>query len=184
MIDTDKFTDYDRTDAELEEFFLFCAIVSGKDAKAQAGVLNDFLSVVFGRSPFDKVRRLIRGGMLVEHLKECRVAQHNRIAKLFEEVLDTDLRSCTVDDLEALKGCSPKTARLFLMHTRPNQKMAAIDTHVLKHLARLNIKVPKATPPAGPTYRRLEADFIRLAEAADMEVAEYDIMVWKQFGDN
>jgi len=184
MIDPDNFTNYARTDAQLEEFFLFCAIVSGKDAHAQAEVLENFLSVVFGRSPFDKIKRLIRSGELVEHLKECRIAQHNRIAKLFEDVVDLDLRTCTVDQLENLRGCSPMTARMFLMHTRPNQKMAAIDAHVLKHLATLNIKVPKATPPAGPTYRRLEADFIRLAEAADMEVAEYDLMIWKQFTNN
>jgi thermostable 8-oxoguanine DNA glycosylase len=181
MIDPFDITKYDRTDAELEEFFLFCLVVAGKTATTQAGLLDGMLASVFGSSPFDKIRRLIRNDHLMEALKQSRLGQYSRLHNAMVDAVQLDLRNCNVSDLEAVRGCGPKTARMFLMHSRPQQRLAAIDTHILKHLASASVKVPKATPPAGPSYRRLEEDFLRLADEANMDVAEYDLMIWKKY---
>lgn len=183
MINPSDVIKYDRTDAELEEFFLFCAVVAGKTATTQARLLDSFLSSVYGATPFDKIRRLIRNNMLMTALRISRLGQYGRLCKLMEKCVDLDLRNCNIDDLEAIPGCGPKTSRMFLMHSRPKQRLAAIDTHVLKHLAKANVKVPKATPPSGANYRRLEQDFIRLADEAHMDVAEYDLMVWRSYAE-
>lgn len=181
MIDPYDITKYDRTTAELEEFFLFCGVVAGKTATTQARLLENFLSGVFGTSPFDKIRRLIRNGVLMDALKASKLGQYRRLEKFMIDAIEVDLKNCNVSDLEAIRGCGPKTARMFLMHSRPKQRLAAIDTHVLKHLAQMNIKVPKATPPAGANYRRLEKDFLRLADEAAMDVAEYDLLIWSKY---
>jgi thermostable 8-oxoguanine DNA glycosylase len=181
LIDPFNITKYDRTDAELEEYFLFCGVVAGKTATTQARLLDGFLSTVFGTSPFDKIRRLIRNNTLMEALKESRLGQYGRLFNYMSDAVKLDLRNCNVTDLEKVRGCGPKTARMFLMHSRPKQRLAAIDTHVLKHLASASVKVPKATPPAGPSYRRLEEDFLRLADEANMDVAEYDLMIWTRY---
>ncbi len=184
MIDVFDITKYDRTDAELEEYLLFCGVVAGKTATTQARLLDNFLSAVFGSSPFDKIRRLLRNGQLMDALKESHLGQYRRLYNFMSDAVELDLRKCNVADLEGLRGCGPKTARMFLMHSRPKQRLAALDTHVLKHLALANIKVPKATPPAGVNYQRLEQDFIRLADEAKMDVADYDLMVWKIYARN
>lgn len=181
MINPFDITKYDRTDAELEEFFLFCGVVAGKTATTQARLLDSMLSSVFGSSPFDKIKRLLRNDTLMEALKNSRLGQYRRLHNYMEDAVKLDLRNCNVSDLESVRGCGPKTARMFLMHSRPKQRLAAIDTHVLKYLASANVKVPKATPPAGPSYRRLEEDFLRLADEANMDVADYDLMIWKRY---
>jgi thermostable 8-oxoguanine DNA glycosylase len=183
MIDPSDITKFDRTDAELEEFYLFCAVVAGKTATTQARLLDNFLNSVFGKTPFDKIRRLIRNDKLMPALRESRLGQYGRLYKLIEKSVELDLRNCNIEDLEKIPGCGPKTARMFLMHSRPKQRLAAIDTHVLKHLASVNVKVPKATPPSGANYRRLEQDFLRLADEANMEVADYDLMVWRSYAE-
>jgi len=181
MIDPFDITKFDRTDAELEEFFLFCGCVAGKTATTQARLLDTMLAGVFGSSPFDKIRRLIRNDTLMEALKLSRLGQYGRLYNYMSDAVKLDLRNCNVSDLERVRGCGPKTARMFLMHSRPKQRLAAIDTHVLKYLASENVKVPKATPPAGPSYRRLEEDFLRLADEANMDIADYDLMIWKRY---
>lgn len=44
-----------------------------------------------------------------------------------------------------------------------------------------DIEAPLATPAAGATYRRLEVEFLKLADAAEMEVADYDLMIWRKY---
>lgn len=43
MIDPNNITKFYRTEAELEEFLLFCIIVAGKNSKIQAKKLAEFL---------------------------------------------------------------------------------------------------------------------------------------------
>lgn len=184
LVDPSDVIKYDRSTDELELFWLFCAVVAGKTATTQARLLDRFLSGLEGGSPFDRLRRAHASGMLLEALVASRLGQFNRLHRMFVESLKLDLRACTVEDLEAIHGCGPKTARMFLMMSRPKQRYAALDTHVLKHLRANGIEAPKATPAAGPTYRRLEEEFVRLADAARMDVSEYDLMVWKKYSGN
>lgn len=181
LIDPSDVIKYDRTKAELELFWLFCTVVAGKTATTQARLLAGFLSGMGGDSPFEGIRCAEQSGTLLRALVDSRLGQFNRLHKLFVQSLAIDLATCTVDDLEKLHGCGPKTARMFLMMSRPKQRYAALDTHVLKHLRASGIDAPRATPSAGSTYRRLEEAFVSLADQAGMEVSEYDLMVWKSY---
>jgi len=55
-----------------------------------------------------------------------------------------DLATCSVSDLEKIRGIGPKTARMFVLCARPNQKLAVLDTHILSFMREeLGINTPK-----------------------------------------
>lgn len=184
LIDPKNIINYNRTDAELELFWLFCGCVAGKTASTQARLLDNFLNNLDPADndlPFARIRKAKGQGTLLQKLQESRLGQYNRLHKMFEGSLDLKLRTCTIEDLEDIPGCGPKTARMFVMQSRPDQKVAALDTHVLKHLRANGIDAPESTPSSGREYRRLEREFLILAEASGMSVADYDLTVWKQY---
>ena len=183
LVDPSNVIDYDRDDSNLELFWLFCLVVAGKTAKTQARLLNNFLLDCSPDcdSPFGRIRGAMRTGSLLDKIKESRLGQYNRLVRAFEESVLLDLRNCTITDLEEIHGVGPKTARMFLMMTRQDQKYAALDTHVLKHLRANGIDAPLTTPPAGRKYKSLEDEFLRLVEVSGKSVAEYDLEVWKSY---
>jgi hypothetical protein len=196
LVDPRDVTKFDRTDSELQLFWLFCIVVAGKTASTQARLLDEFLtalpvaredvfSVRLGgpSTPFARIHHAFVEGPLYEALKASRLGQYGRLYNAMKESVTRvlDLRTCTVTDLEAVYGVGPKTARMFLMHTRPNQRVAALDTHVLKHLAANGHTVPKATPSSSRQYADLEQAFLALADAAGQSPADYDMAVWKQY---
>ncbi len=187
LVDPKDVISYDRTNSELELFWLFCAVVAGKTAKTQARLLNRFLLSLpvanhpDNDSPFERLYKAEMAGMLLDKLKESRLGQFNRLERLMRESLSLDLQTCSVEDLEAIYGVGPKTARMFVMMSRPNQRYAALDTHVLKHLRSKGIEAPAVTPSGGATYRRLELEFLKLADESGMPVSDYDLMVWKHY---
>lgn len=175
---------YDRSAFDLELFWLFCLVVAGKTAKTQARLLDNFLTSLDPAdpdddTPFMRVEKAAEQGVLLEKIKESRLGQYNRLVRAFEQSVDLNLRTCTVEDLEAIHGVGPKTARMFLMFTRRDARYAALDTHVLKYLRSRGVEVPKATPPAGPRYRELEEQFLAFADEAGKPVAEFDLEIWK-----
>lgn len=182
MIDPTDVTKYDRSQAELEEWWLFSVIVAGKTAATQARLLEGFLTAIpHVGSPFEKVASLVVSGALEGHMKMARLGQYSRLVPCFTQSLKLDLRNDPVEAFEAIHGVGPKTARMFIMHSRPNQRLAAIDTHVLKHLREKGYEAPTATPPAGKLYRKLEEQFLALADAAGESPADYDLRVWKSY---
>jgi hypothetical protein len=188
LVDPANVINFNRTDSELELWWLFSGVVAGKTASTQARLLNEFLlSLEPGDgvdTPFTRIARAEAQGNLKDKLIDSRLGQFNRLHKQFVQSLGLDLRTCTVEDLEKIHGCGPKTARMFVMMSRPNQRMAALDTHVLKHLRAHGHSAPEATPQSKREYRRLEEEFLKLADASGMSVADYDLTVWKQYSKN
>ncbi len=181
LIDPNDVIDYNRSDHDLELFWLFCCVVAGKTATTQARLLDGFLSAHPGDSPFDTLRGLVAEGTMLEAVKASRLGQYNRLSQMFSTSLALDLRNCSVLDLESVHGCGPKTARMFLMMSRPNQRHAALDTHILKHLRENGIDAPKSTPPSGTKYISLEQEFLKLADDSGLTVAEFDLKIWKKY---
>ncbi len=180
MIDPSDVIKFDRTDAELEEWWLFSTIVAGKTAVVQARLLDRFLGSLSGSTPFDKIQQAIDTGMLQSKMEQARMGQYGRLFRCFVESMKLDLRNDPVEAFEFIHGVGPKTARMFIMHSRPNQRLAALDTHILKHLKVHGHAVPDTTP-TGKRYRELELAFLKLADDVGMSPSEYDLMVWKSY---
>lgn len=180
MIDPTAVTNYNRTDAELEEYVLFCIAVAGKTAQIIARQLQDLLDHAVGSGPFDKIRNLIKIGKLHLALKQSRLGKYFVLMKAYEQILNLNLRTCTLEDLEKVYGIGPKTARYFMLHTRPNVQIAALDTHILKFLKEQGYAVPDHTP-TGKKYKELEQIFIAEATKRGRQIAEFDLAIWNHY---
>jgi endonuclease III len=192
MIDPTNVTKYNRTQEELEEFLLFSIFVIGKLAMRQAQILEVFIQSLPGiGTPFDKIGALINNSNtpLIHYLKNSKVGQYSRIERSITESvrnLKGKLDTCSISDLEAIYGIGSKTARLFILHSRPNQRIAVLDTHALKYLRNHNIlNVPKTTGMSKSEYARLEQQFLNLYDNSGYtNVADFDLMIWRHFSGN
>jgi thermostable 8-oxoguanine DNA glycosylase len=94
------------------------------------------------------------------------------------------LKSVTIEELESVHGISSKTSRFFLLHSRPNQRIVVLDTHLLAHMREdLGIVAPKATPDR-KKYLELEQKLLEVIDESGKTFAEYDLDVWKKRSNN
>ena len=196
MVDPWNITDYNRSPAELEELLLFCVSVAGKSAGMAAAALDEFLAGQPGKSPFDKIRRLIKGGKLPQAIRRLikggklpqairasRLGKHTRLTRAFAEIVQAglDLTACTPEQLEAIHGIGPKTSRFFIVHTRAGEQLAVLDTHILRYMRSLGYENIPASTPTGKRYLQIEQDFIALARREGRDIAEFDLWIWRQY---
>ena len=181
MIDPDNVINYNRTQDELEEFWLFCVLVAGKTAKTQAKLLDKLLNGN-NKKPFSKIRRWIREDKLIDKLASVGTGQYSRLAKCFEESINAKInwRTVSVKELEQIHGVGPKTARFFVMMTQKNAQYAILDTHMLKYLKSIGYDVPTITP-SGKKYREIEQLFIAEAKKSGKSIAQFDLDLWKKY---
>lgn len=184
MVDPENITKFDRTQDELQEVILFWILAAGKNAKTSAAGLERFLDHgrdVFGPvSPFEIVKRF--GSELPSVLRSHGLGCYNNKSKSMLDLAERnlDLNSCTLRDLEDVRGIGPKTARCFLMHSRPGCRYAGIDTHVLKYMRDQGVEVPKSTP-SGKKYLEIEKKFIEMADKSGKSIAEFDLDIWRRY---
>jgi len=177
VIEPTQVTNYNRTDAELQTFWIYSIMVAGKPSEWAARVVTKFLKNRKHMTPFRYIKSMGYG--LRNTLVANRVGQYNRITIALEQSLDLNLRTCTVRDLESIYGVGAKTARFFLLHTRKDVECAVLDTHILSWMREFGIDTPKATP-SGKKYADLEAIALRLmkAEFPGMSIADTDLLIW------
>ena len=190
MITPNEITNYNRTESELEEFLLFSIMVAGKSSAQTAKKLDDFLFVTMGMmSPLDWIQHLVKLGQtiscnnpLMKCLQNHKLGQYNRLYSAFTGILQFKgrLKEVTVEELESVQGIGSKTARFFILHSRENQRLAVLDTHILKWMSSMGYKVPKQTPPKNK-YRKIELDFLAECDKAQKTPAEMDLEIWKSF---
>lgn len=190
MLDPTKITNFDASESELEEMILWWICAAGKNGVVAAKNLDNFLTnwwVTLGDvhlSPFEIVEEVAERGLLAEELKRHGIGCYNNKANYMLNLIraNLDLKKCTVEQLEAVKGIGAKTARCFVIHSRKNQWYAGLDTHVLKYLRDQGHEVPKSTPPKGSKkYRQLEDLFLKYVKESGSSVAEFDLNVWNQY---
>lgn len=190
MIDPINITKFNQTQPELEEAILFWVCAAGKNGVTAARCLDKLLShwrisakmLALDPSPFDIIRHIHSQTDLANELKRFGIGCYKGKARTFLQLVWSrlDLKTCDLDDLEDIDGIGPKTARCFLIHSRPDQQYAGLDTHILKYLRDCGYEVPKSTP-TGRKYRELEAIFLDLAQRSGKSVAEFDLEIWNQY---
>lgn len=182
-IDPCDITKYDRTDDELQRFWAFCVIVAGKNADWASQKVSDLFreADARGASPFGYIRE--NSTVLHNMLTANRVGQYRRIERALLESSDIDLRNARLEDLENVFGVGPKTARFFLLHTRPGVQVAVLDTHILRWMQSVlpDQPMPRSTP-ALPAYRKYEALCLHLMRShfGGMTYAQADLLIWCQ----
>lgn len=192
-VDPNAVTNFNRTEEELELFLMFCCVVAGKTATTQARALEKFLlslpvPVGMPDSPFNRIATIgVHSQKFLDLLEESKLGQYRKLRQCFIEItsfLRWSLTNCTVEELQSIHGIGPKTARFFLLHSRKDQKLAVLDTHILKYLRDNGVvDAPKSTP--GPAlYERLEQQFIALAEASGKSIADFDLEIWRKYSGN
>jgi len=181
VIDPKNITDFNRTDNQLEMFWLFCISVAGKNSDTTSKLLS-LMFYAHQDSPFDYLRDLGQTGihnMLVVN----RSGQYLRISKAFTQSLDLNLRTCTLEDLLSIHGVGPKTARFFLLHSRADCQHAVLDTHILKWMKDHGIDhAPDTTPQNQKIYIEYEKLFRMLAHSyfPGLSLAQADLLIWTQ----
>ena len=182
-IDPTNITDYDRDEASLQAFWLFCLFVAGKNSDTTSRCLAQFLrdaGVREGRKPFDVLREA--GPIAVNNmLVAARVGQYKRLSNAIADSLDLKLDTCTLEDLSNVSGAGPKTCRFFLLHTRKGCNYVVLDRHILGWLRFHGIEdAPRNTPPPGKQYEKYAriAEYLLPCAFPGMTMAQIDLLVW------
>lgn len=197
--DPETCTRYDRGDAELQEFLIFCICVAGKTARVVKRSLQNFWSEVVprvrgeGKTPFCVINRWISlyaspayaETALAKKLQECGIGCHKLKARgiiAAARAKDLNLREAPPEELEKLPGIGPKTSRFFILHSRDDAQVACLDVHILRwmRLVRRLKNIPKQTPQNRKTYRAIEERFLRLVPKGK-SVAEFDLELWMEY---
>lgn len=181
IVDPKNITNYNRSDYELELFWLFCLFVAGKNADVASQKLSLLLEPI---TPWQTPFEYLRGIDIFNTLVSIKSGQYNRLVRAISESLHLDLKNCDLKDLTNIYGVGPKTARFFLLHTRPNCEYAVLDTHILKWIRSHNeyANAPKDTPQNNEEYERWSNIAIDLisAEYRGMTLADADLLIWTE----
>jgi hypothetical protein len=150
-----------RTEAELEEFLLFCVVVAGKNADQQAAKLERFLG---GRRPFAYLRSSERREPRGDGCGRCGWAS-TRSCGGASASSRTPAPTCglRLGGPDALPGIGIKTAKFFVLHSRPER-----DARRPRHpRARLDARALGAGGPGGLPCPALPAGPRRLPVLGD-----------------
>lgn len=169
-------------DFDLEQFLVFSVLVANKPAKRMWGLAQKLTFYPAWETPLGAIRHLIANDDLEKKLRELKTGQYRRLAQCLTAIskAELDLRKCAVKDLEAIHGIGPKTARFFILKTRPDAKHAVLDTHILKWMRSRSIDVPRSTP-SGKKYAEIEQLFLRECEKEGQSPAEMDKAIWEHY---
>ena len=177
------------TDSELEELLIFTICVAGKTAKTIAPRVHKICGVYAKPSQgsiFNHLRLQDEHGLGLETiLQNVGIGCYTQKSETIRQVINSNLnlRTCSIEDLEKIKGIGPKTAQAFVMWSRPNVQKAILDTHILKWLKDQGVdRVPKSSPPRGATYDRLEQEFLQRVPEG-MTPAEFDLQIWRSYSE-
>lgn len=166
--------------SDLESKLIYAVVVAGKSATFADAVMERLARyATAGESLFDMLKRHIAASRLDETLYECRTGNYRKLEKCIRALVRSDfnLGAVTPQQLETIHGIGPKTARFFVLWTRPNANFAALDVHVLRWMRKQGHDTPDATP-TGKRYAELEKAFLVEAAKRGKTPRELDFEIW------
>lgn len=194
IIDPNNITDFGRGQYGLESFWIFAICVAGKRADQTSTKVQQFIENLKSyadpgdwQSPIKMIVLCNQQRMTTHELKKVKMGQYDRIGRALVHSAELvfggtiDLRTCTPQDLEQVMGVGPKTSRFFIMHSRADAEVAALDTHILRWLQDIGYDAPKSTPQSGIAYELLEQTFLQEAARRNMKPADLDLKVWYHY---
>lgn len=135
---------------------------------------------IFGM-PFELLRILDGADNKLEQaLHETGIGYYKVKAKGLRHLANSkmNLATCSYEDLLEIPGISHKSASLFLMYSRPNERRASLDTHILRWLKNQGYDVPESTPGSRKRYEEVQSYFIKEADARNMTCKELNAKIW------
>ena len=165
------------TDAywQKQEFLLFCILSVGKNSDVAAAKLELLLS---GKDRWQTPFEYLLGQNIPELIIRAKTGQYQRVAAAISKAISLDVETVTLDELLAIHGIGPKTARFFLVHAQ-GKEYAVLDTHILRWMRSIFPDSPKATPTA-QTYGKWEKLCLMMmrAEFPNHTALTADLMIW------
>jgi thermostable 8-oxoguanine DNA glycosylase len=180
MIDAFDVTNFERSQEELEEFFVFCVLVAGKTAVIQSKKQEE-AKEVFERKlsmtgSWFELLKASSEQLICEVLKEVKMGQYKRLAPCLKKASELNLQTCSLEELEAIPGIGMKTSRFFLLHSRKDFPAAALDTHIVSWLLEECGIAGNINTKQG--YLKLEQAFLDECIRRAVSPAELDLTVW------
>ena len=194
--DAVQITNYARTQNEMELFLCFTPAVAGKTSAQVERFLADLLRpYAHLGSPLQAIYHMECLGILDAEIKRSRLGKHTLLRKSWLEMYQAiyvdgtlDPLNPTVARLTQFHGIGPKSARMIVLHSVRNARVAVLDVHILKWLKanfgdyirrNYGFDVPDQTPSSKPkVYDVLEAIFVGYAEAMNLDCASLDLNIW------
>ena len=169
-------------ESDRQWWLIYSIIVAGKSYKFAERAVGKLKGFQRGKQlPFDMIRRLVDHHLLGDALRSASTGNYTRIERALRELVQSkiDIASCSPQDLEAIHGIGPKTARFFILSTRPNYRCAALDIHILRWLGVQGYSVPPQTPN-GRRYAELEQAFLDEADRRGLTPRQLDSEIWEK----
>lgn len=184
MIDPANITNYELSEKELQYNIIFWICAAGKNGTTISRLLDALWETINLENdyPFNVIKNDSLENLawtLQVHGIGCYKLKARAILEIANS--DIDLKTCTTEDLERIHGIGMKTSRCFILHTRPNERYAGLDTHILKFLRTYGIDAPISTPSSKKKYLELEKKFIEIADSLEVTPAELDLAIWNQY---
>lgn len=170
------------TQAERELLLFFSICVAGKKASQVVPKVEALFHGI--DEPFAQVRLWMGGNLFGDKIRDRKLGNYRKLERAMTQVLGReaagllDLATCSAADLTVIDGIADKTAKFYLLYSRPGEKVAALDVHVLRWLRRRGHEAPAQTPPPGKEYDGLEQEFLQCAEAKGLTPVELDAYIW------
>jgi hypothetical protein len=170
-------TNFNRTQDELETFWIFSILVAGKDSDITSRKVGQLLSRRGTLTPFQYLRE--NENVIHNLLVANKVGQYGRIERAIRESLNLDLRTASLSELMNVFGVGPKSARFFMLHSREDCDCAVLDVHILRWMRNRGVETPQQTP-SGKKYLDFERIFLSMARAEfpNLPIAQIDLLIW------